>query len=149
MKFEAVLELHGKTATGIEVPQEVMAALGTSKKPAVRVTIGEYAYRTTIGVMGGRYLIPVSAEHRAAAGIAAGEKVKVQLELDTEPRELTLPDDFSDALHREENAERFFNGLSNSNKRRFVLPIEDAKTADTRQKRIDKAIRLLNEGKLQ
>lgn len=148
MKFQAVVELNGKTATGIQVPEHILEQLGSSKRPPVRVTIQGYTYRTTIGSMGGRYLIPVSAEHREGAGIAAGQEVEVQLELDTEARELVIPADFSEVLDRHADAKRFFEGLSYSNKRRFVLNIDDAKTAETRQRRIDKAIGMLQEGRV-
>lgn len=146
--FTANLELHGKTATGIEVPEEIVVGLGNGKKPAVRVTIRGYTYRTTIGVMGGKFLIPVSAEHRERAGIAAGDLVEVQLELDTEPRELVVPADFLEALAQNGKAKSFFEGLSYSNKRRFVWSIEEAKTAETRQRRIEKAVSSLADEKI-
>jgi hypothetical protein len=149
MKFRATIELSKKTATGISVPDEVMTSLGSSKRPAVRVTIGDYMYRTTVGSMGGKYMIPVSAEVRTGAGVAAGDEVNVDIELDTEPRELAVPEDFSEALDGKAEAKQFFEGLSYSNKRRLVLTIEEAKTAETRQRRIDKAICLLSEGRTQ
>jgi hypothetical protein len=148
MKFRAVLELNGKTATGIEVPPEILDHLGGGKRPAVTVTLGSYTYRTTVGAMGGRFLLPVSAEIRAASGVTAGDEIDVDIELDTAPRELAVPDDFSAALAGEPDARRFFEGLSYSNRRRFVLSIEDAKTPETRQRRIDKAIASLREGKV-
>jgi hypothetical protein len=148
MNFQAILERSGKTATGIQVPEELLEQLGSSKRPAVRVTIRGYTYRTTVGVMGGRYMLPVSAEHRSGAGITAGEQVDVQLELDTEPRELEVPTDFADALNASPEAKQFFEGLSYSNKRRFLLNIEGAKTSETRQRRIDKSIVMLKEGKV-
>lgn len=147
MQFQAVVQLNGKTATGIEVPEKILTNLGSSKRPAVRVTIRGYTFRTTVGVMGGRYLIPLSAEHRTAAGVAAGDEVEVQIELDTEPRELSLPADFSEALDVVPEAKRFFEGLSYSNQRRFLINIESAKTLETRMRRIDKAISMLREGK--
>ncbi|GMK47411.1 hypothetical protein PghCCS26_45410 [Paenibacillus glycanilyticus] len=149
MKFRATIELSKKTATGIEVPAEVIEGLGSSKRPAVCVTLGEYTYRTTVGSMGGKYMIPVSAEVRAAAGVAAGEEVEVNIELDNEPRELVVPEDFYGALEQQLEAKRFFEGLSYSNRRRFILNIEEAKTAETRQRRMDKAISLLSEGRIQ
>jgi hypothetical protein len=147
MKFRTKIELGGKTATGFEVPEEVVASLGSGKKPAVRITIGNYSYRSTVASMGGRFMIPLSAENRTSAGVAAGDEADVDIELDLEPREVTVPTDFSEALEREEDAKRFFEGLSYSNKRRIVLSIEDAKTAETRQKRIAKAVVSLSEGK--
>lgn len=149
MKFQAIVQLSGKTATGIPVPEEVVAGLGTSKKPAVKVKIGEYTYASTIAVMGGQFLIPLSSEHRQGAGVSSGDEIEVELELDTEPRELTVPADFRDAIDREPAVKLFFDGLSYSNRRRLVLSIESAKTAETRQRRIEKAVGLLNEGRVQ
>jgi hypothetical protein len=148
MKFHAIIQLGGKTATGIEVPAEIVSRLGTGKRPAVNVTINGHTYRSTIAPMGGVFMLPVSAEHRASAGVAAGDGVEVDLELDTEPREVTVPPDLTDALAQEAEARRFFEGLSYSNKRRIVLSIEGAKTAETRQRRLDKAIGQLREGLL-
>jgi hypothetical protein len=147
MRFRAIILLSGKTATGIRVPDEIVASLGPSKKPPVRITIGGHTYRTTVASMGGRFMIPVSAEHRISAGVAAGDEVDVDIELDTEPREVTLPPDFSNELDRDADARRFFDGLSYSNKLRFVLSIEEAKTAETRQRRIEKALSMLREGR--
>ena len=142
-----MVELGGKTATGLEVPTEVVEALGAGKRPAVSVTIGGHTYRSTVAVMGGRYLLPLSAEHREAAGVAAGDQVDVDVELDTAPREVEVPADFAAALDADAEARRFFDGLSYSNKRRLVLAVEGAKVADTRQRRIAKTVMDLREGK--
>jgi hypothetical protein len=147
MKFRTTLKLAGKTATGVEVPPEVVAQLGQSKKPAVRVTINGYTYRSTVATMGGRFMLPVSAEVRAGAGVAAGEEIEVAVELDTEPREVTVPADFMEALDNDADAKSAFEKLSYSNKRQHILAIEQAKTAETRQRRIEKSITTLREGK--
>jgi hypothetical protein len=149
MKFRTIVELGGKTATGIQVPEEVVASLGTSKKPPVKVSIGSYTYRSTVVVMGGRFMIPLSAANRSGAGVAAGDEIEVELELDNEPREIVIPADFAEALDGDPEAKSFFEKLSYSNKGRFVLSIEDAKTAETRQRRIDKAVSSLRAGKSQ
>ena len=148
LNFRTTLLLAGKTATGFEVPAEVVAALGSSKKPAVLVTINGYTYRNTIATMGGVFMLGVSAEHRAGAGVAAGDTVEVTLALDTEPREVVVPDDLKAALKRDTQAQQSFDGLSYSNKRRHVLSIEDAKTAETRQRRIEKAVAMFRDGKI-
>ena len=145
--FRATIELGGKTATGIRVPPEVVASLGSHKRPAVRVTLNGHTYRSTIAPLGGEFMLPVSADVREAAGVAAGDEVDVDVELDTEPREVTVPPDFAEALDGDADARRFFDGLSYSNKRRHVLSIEEAKTAETRQRRIAKALSTLREGK--
>ena len=148
MRFRAIIQLGGKTATGIEVPAEIVASLGASKRPAVRVTINGYTYRSTVAPLGGAFMLPVSAEVREHAGVAAGDEADVEIALDTEPREVAVPPDFADALGRDADARRFFDGLSYSNKRRLVLPIEGAKTAETRQRRIAKAVGDLHEGRI-
>lgn len=146
MRFRTTIELHGKTATGFEVPPDVVAALGSGKRPAVHVTINGYTYRSTVAPYTGVFMLPLSAENREGAGVAAGDDVEVELELDTEPREVTVPPDFAEALHADVTAREFFNGLSYSTRRRIVLGIEDAKTAETRQRRIAKAITTLRQG---
>jgi hypothetical protein len=147
MRFRATLELHGRTATGFAVPDDVVAALGAGKRPPVRVTINGHTYRSTVASMGGRSMIGVSAQNRASASVAAGDRVEVDLELDTEPREVTLPDDLGEALSGEPEARRFFDGLSPSKKRWFAEWIEGAKKAETRQRRVAEAVTMLREGR--
>jgi hypothetical protein len=148
MKFRTVIELGGKTATGMRVPADVVARLGSGKKPAVLVTIGGHTYRSTVAVYGDDYFLPVSAEVRKHSGVAAGDHVQVDIELDTAPREVTVPPDFAKALKPDAEARRFFEALSYSNKRRIVLSIEGAKTPETRQRRVDGAVSKLHEGKV-
>ncbi len=145
--FQTVVELGGKTATGFEVPASAVDALGVGKKPAVRVTIRGYTYRSTIASMGGRYMLPLSAQHREGAGLAAGDVIDVSLEPDTAPRVVAVPADLAEALDRDPDAKRFFEGLSYSNKLRHVLSVEDAKTAETRQRRVEKAVGMFREGR--
>src|SRR5690554_1413849 len=98
MEFRAVIQLARKSATGIIVPEEIVTKLGAGKKPAVIITIGDYTYRSTVGSMDGQFAIPLSATNREAANVAAGDEVDVSIDLDTEPRVLSVPTDFSDAL---------------------------------------------------
>lgn len=145
--FQAELRLEGKTATGIQVPAQVVEALGAGKRPPVRVTLASHTYRTTVAAYGEVYMIPVAAEHRTAAGLHAGQMVTVTLELDTEPRVVDAPADFAAALAAEPDAQRAFDRLSYSNKRRWVLSIEEAKTLETRLRRIARALDELRAGK--
>jgi hypothetical protein len=147
MRFRAPLQTHGKTATGVEVPAEVVAALGPARRPKVKVTIGDYSYRSSVAPMGGVHLLGVSAEVRAATGAQAGDELEIDLELDEEPREVEVPADFAAALAAAPAAGTFFAGLSYSNQRRLVLAIDGAKGADTRQRRIDKTVAGLLEGR--
>ena len=142
--FRTTLELGGKTATGIAVPDEVVEALGSGRRPAVTVTLnGAYTYRSTVAVMGGRYLLPVAAEHREAAGLAAGDELDVELALDTAPREVTVPPDLAEALAADPAARAAFERLSYSHKRQHVLAIEGAKAAETRARRVAKCLEML------
>jgi hypothetical protein len=140
MRFQATIRLDGKTATGIEVPADVVAALGPGKRPRVRVTINGYTYSSTVGSMGGRSLIPVSAQVRANAGVAAGDQVDVDVVADTEPRIVEVPEDLATALEGAPGARRAFEHLSYTNQHRHVLGVTQAKTAQTRQRRIEKVV---------
>lgn len=147
MKFRATIELNGKTATGVQVPEKVLNGLGAGKRPKVRVTINGYTYRTSVASLGGRYMVGVSAEVREKADVAAGDKVDMDIELDTAPREVIVPPDLASALGRDQAARKFFESLSYSNKQRIVLGIEGAKTDETRQRRIARAVSNLHAGK--
>jgi hypothetical protein len=142
-----MIHQSGKTTTGIRVPDDIVDALGAGKRPPVRVTIGGYTYRSSIAVMGGEYWVGVSAENRAAAGVAGGDEVDVEIELDTAPREVTVPADFAAALDAEPDARRTFDALSYSNKSWHVLQVDGAKTDETRQRRLAKSIETLRAGR--
>jgi hypothetical protein len=140
MEFRTELELHSRTATGLVVPDDVVAGLGTGKRPAVVVTLNGHRYRSTIARMGGRYLLPVSAEVRAAAGVAAGDVVDVAVEPDTEPRVVEVPADLAAALAEVPAAQAAFAALSYSHQRAHVLAVEGAKAAATRERRVAKVV---------
>lgn len=136
-----------KTATGVKVPDELVRKLGAGKRPPVVVTINGYAYRNTIAVMNGTSTLSVSAEVREKAGLTDGDIITVELELDTQPREVAVPTDLQKELDKNEAARRFFETLSNSNKKRYIIPIELAKAEETRARRIKKAVADLADGK--
>ena len=146
MRFKTTLQLEGKTATGFAVPVDVVQAFGRGKRPPVTVTINGYTYRSTVAAYGDVYMLPLASEHREAAGVAAGQEIEVELELDTAPREVDVPSDLAAALDAAPDAKRAFEALSYSNKRRITLAIEDARTPETRQRRIDKSIADLRGG---
>ena len=146
MTFDTTIFLSGNN-TGIEVPAFVVEALGGGKRPAVIITIGSYSYRSTVAPMGGRFLIPLSAERRAESGLKGGDAVTVDLALDTTPREVDVPDDLAAALARAPEGRAFFETLSYSNKLRHVLSVTDAKTPETRSRRIEKVVEAMMAGK--
>ena len=145
MTFQTTLDRHGKTATGLQVPPEVVDALGAGRKPPVRVTINGHTYRSTVAARGDRYLVGVSAENRGRAGVAAGDQLDVTLDLDTEPREVDVPADLAVWLDGELHA--FFDSLTPSQKRWYVEPITQAKKPETRERRVAKAVQMMREGR--
>ena len=145
MEFRATVVLGGKTATGIPVPDEVVEKLGSGRRPPVSVTVGGHTYRTTVAPMGGAFWIPLAAEHREAAGVAAGDEVDVVVELDSAPREVALPEDLSAAM--DDAARTAFEGLAPSHKKEWVRWVEEAKKPETRTARIDKTVEGLKAGK--
>jgi hypothetical protein len=147
MRFRTTIVQSGKTATGIQVPDEVVEALGSGKRPAVTVTLNGYSYRSTVASMGGVFMVSLSAEHRAGAGVAGGDEIEVDLELDSAPREVTVPPELVAALDAEPAARATFDGLSYSNKSWHVLQVTGAKTEETRQRRIARSVETLKQGR--
>lgn len=145
MRFHSVVELGGRTATGIPVPDEVIEALGSSRRPPVTVTLNGHTYRTTAVRMAGRFLVPLSAENRQAAGVAAGEEVAVDIENDAAPREVDLPDDLAAAM--DPAARAAYDGLAFTHRKEWVRWVEEAKRPETRATRIEKTVAALREGR--
>jgi Bacteriocin-protection, YdeI or OmpD-Associated/Domain of unknown function (DUF1905) len=133
--------------TGIVVPEAMIEQLGAGRRPTVVVNVNGYEYRSTVGVMGGRHMISISAAIRGDTGLTVGDPIHVVLTLAASPREVTVPDDLAAALSADPTAGAFFAKLSNSLQRYHVDNISAARTTETRQRRIDKAISLFQQGK--
>jgi hypothetical protein len=144
--FDTTVAATGNN-TGIVVPDELIERLGAGRRPAVIVDVNGYQYPSTVGVMGGRHMISISAAVRKDTGLQAGDQIHVILTLAEGPREVTVPDDLAAALTADPPAGAFFGKLSNSLQRYHVDNINSAKTAETRQRRIDKAVSLFRQGK--
>ncbi|WP_345800323.1 YdeI/OmpD-associated family protein [Microbacterium sp. AZCO] len=142
MRFETTMAVMGNN-TGIPVPPEVIEALGGGKRPAVLVTVNGYEYRSTVGVMGGQSLIPFSSDKRAATGITGGDAITVDLELDTAPRTVEVPDDLAAALAAA-GLRDGFDQLSPSQRKAHVTSVESAKAPETRARRVDAVVAKLS-----
>jgi hypothetical protein len=147
MKFTAELESSGKNTAGFEVPAEIVEKLGGGGHPKVSVTVNGYTFRTSIARMGGRFMLGVSAERRTAAEVSAGDVLEVDVELDTAPREIDVPEEFAAALADDPAAEAFWQTLSYSKQQWHVLQVTGAKTEETKARRIEKSIGMLREGR--
>ncbi len=147
MKFHTTIKQSDGNATGIVIPDEVVTALGAGKKPPVKMSVNGYAYRSTVATIDGKFMVGFSADHRAASGLKGGDEVDVEIELDTEPRTVDVPADLQSALDAEPAAQATFDKLSNSLKGYHVYQVTSAKTDETRQRRIEKSIATLREGK--
>ena len=144
--FETTVAATGNN-TGIVVPEEVIEQLAAGKRPPVLVNVNGYEYRNTVGVMGGKHMISISAAVRKDTGLKGGDSIHVTLTIADTPHEVDVPADFADALAANEGARAFFEKLSNSMQRYHVDNINTAKSADTRRRRIDKAVALFLDGK--
>jgi hypothetical protein len=131
-----IQKAEGLNATGIRVPAEVIAAFGTHKRPKVNVTLNGYTYRSTVAAYGDVFMLPLAQDHRAAAGVEAGDQVDVTLELDTEPRTVEVPEDLRAALSEKAGALEAFEALSYSKRKEFARQVNEAKAQETRTRRI-------------
>jgi hypothetical protein len=147
MIFRTAILLGGKTATGLQVPDDIVDGLGGGKRPAVKVTVAGYTYRTTVAARGGMFLVPLSAENRTAANVQAGEEVDVDIELDTEPRVVTVPDDLAAVFTKDEQAKQNFDRMAFTHRNEYVRWIESAKRPETRERRVNEAAVALREGR--
>lgn len=145
MRFRATIWQSSGTATGIPVPDEVVEALG-SKHPKVTAVVEGFSYRSSVASMGGRFMLPLSAERRKAAGVKAGDKVTVELSLDTDERSLDIPAELAAAFAENPEAKAAFAKLSFSAQQRHVLPLAAAKAAETRARRVAASIAQLTGG---
>jgi len=145
LKFSTTLLTAGKTATGIKIPEEIIEKLGGGKKPLVKVTINNFTYRSAVAVMGGAYMVGVNAENREAAKVKGGDRIEVSIELDTEVRTVEVPAEFQKVLNRNAGAKKIFDTLSNSRKKALTIPIANAKTDETRNRNIEKALKAITE----
>lgn len=146
MKFTTTIQGEGNKA-GIVVPEDIVEALDAGKRPPVVVTMNGQSYRSSIAVMGGKYMVGVSSANRELTGVSSGDTLEVGLEVDTQPRVVEVPDDLAAALEAEPDAKAFYATLNYSAQRRYVEPIGDAKTDETRARRVAKVVADLKAGK--
>lgn len=142
-KFKVTLrKAEAMDAMGIEVPPAIVEGFGQGKRPKVTVTLNGYTYRSTVAVMGGKFMLPLAKVHREASGVKDGAKVEVTLELDTAPREVEVPKDFAAAM-KKAGLRAAFDAQAFTHRKEHVRAIEEAKAPETRLRRIEKALAML------
>ena len=146
MRFRTKVLRAGKTATGVEVPAQVVEALGSTKRPLVKVTINGYTYRNAIAPMGGVFMLGISEEVRNRSGVQGGDTIDVDVELDTQPREVEVPPELAKALAKDGKAKKYFESLSYSKKYALAAPIANGKTPETRSRNLARAMEALRKG---
>jgi hypothetical protein len=144
VRFEATIEKRG-SGHMLEIPFDVKAEWGKARA-AVAATINGHSFRSTVAVYGGRYLLGLNREVREAAGVRAGDRVVVDLELDTAERTVELPPELWAAFAEDREVRAFFDSLSFTHRREYVRWIEEAKREETRRARAAKAVAMLREG---
>lgn len=145
--FRTTIQTSGKNKAGIIIPDYIIESLGAGKRPPVKVTLNGYTYRSTVAVMGGRFLVGVSSAVRAESGVKGGDTLDVTIELDTEERKVAVPEALQRALDENPRAKQTFESLSYSRQRVFTESIASAKTPETLERRIAKSISELSAGK--
>jgi hypothetical protein len=145
MHLSTDLVATGGNTTGIRIPDTAVADLAGGNRPKVVATVNGHSWRSSIARMGGEFWLGASADVRAAAGIAAGDHLELDVELDTAPRTVVVPDDLAAALAAAPAAKVAFDALSFSHQRAHVDAIEAAKTPETRARRVAGAIAKLTE----
>jgi hypothetical protein len=144
MKFRAYVE-PPEPMRGLEVPQQVVAALGGGQRPRVTITINGHSWPSRVAIMRGRYLLGLSNANRRAAGVVTGEEVEVEVEFDAEPPVVVEPADFARALDADPAARAAYDRLAYSHRREHVRAIESAVKPETRARRIEQALAMLRD----
>ncbi len=139
MKFISTIFQSGNNL-GIEIPEKIIYELGAGKKPPVVITIQSYTYRSTVAVMSGKFLVPLSSAHRKFTSAEGGDQIEIEIKLDDQPRNVEIPEDLSLRFEANQNAKKFFETLPPSSKKKVVTLLDAAKTTDTRIKRLDKFV---------
>ncbi len=142
IKFKTTILTFGNN-TGIEVPENKLTELDAGKKPLVVVTLNKYSYRSAIAKMGDKFLISLSAENRKNANVQGGDNLEIRLELDTAPRTVDIPIELQKVFDRNKVSKENFDKLAPSKKKALIISVTDAKTEETKHKRIEKVIESL------
>jgi hypothetical protein len=140
MRLRLELKGHGGNTAGFEIPDEVVEELDGGRRPKVVVTVGKHTWRSSIANMGGTFMLGVSMANREAAGVSAGETLDVDIELDSAPREVDVPDDLVAELTRDAAAAAAWETWSFTRQKEAARSLIEAKKPETRARRLEKVL---------
>jgi hypothetical protein len=147
LKFETTLAPRGPAAA-IVLDDDQVAAVGEgAKRFPVRATINGCELRLSVARMRGEFLLGLSKEARARAGVQAGDTVQVELELDTAPREVEVPERLAQALASDPQARSRFEALAFTHRKEFARWVAEAKRPETQERRVTQTLTMLRAGR--
>ncbi|HKW69261.1 MAG TPA: YdeI/OmpD-associated family protein [Candidatus Dormibacteraeota bacterium] len=145
MKFQARLQPDPTgSGTFVVIPLELNARLGLKGRPKIQAVIAGHPYRGSLMPVGdGTFALGVLKAIQHAAGVTRGDMITVELELDTAPRTVELPHDLARAIARDSKATGAWEKLSYTDKKEMARSLEEAKRAETRERRLAAALQKL------
>ncbi len=144
--FDAVIEPANRGGAVVSIPFDVKEVFG-SGRPKVRALIDGHEYRGSLVKMGGRYILGIRKDIRAAIGKDVGDSVHVETQLDTAPRTVDVPPELRAALAEAADASERYDGLSFTHRREFAQWVAEAVKEETRLRRARKAVEMIREGR--
>ncbi len=145
-RFEAEIKAGSGGGALVEIPFDVEQTYGTRGRVKVRATLDDHTYRGSIAPMGGSHVLGVIKSIREALGKSVGDSVRVTLEQDVEERTVDVPPELADALSDHPKARRFFDGLAYTYRKEYAAWIAGAKRPETRARRLERAVGMLERG---
>jgi hypothetical protein len=147
IQFKTQLQARGPAAAVVLDEVQVEAVGEGAKRFPVVATVNGYTWRTSVTRMGGEFLLGLSRQVREAAGVAAGDVVKVSLRLDDQPREVDVPEALAAALSTNAKAKAAFDAMAFTHRKEYARWVAEAKRDDTRQRRVSQAVDMILAGK--
>ena len=147
LEFTTTLHERGPAAAVVLDEGQVEAVGEGAKRFPVLATVNGYTWRTSVMRMRGEFMVGLNREVREAAGVHAGQTVNVKLALDSEPREVEVPEALATALAADPAASAAFDALAFTHRKEYARWVSEAKREQTRERRVAEALQMLREGK--
>jgi hypothetical protein len=146
LELKTQLVKRGPAAAVVLDDDQVSAVGEGAKRFPVRATVNGFTWRTSVTRMRGEFLLGLNREVRESAGVDAGDTVEVAIELDSEPREVEIPEALARALSDDLDAQAAFERLAFTHRKEYARWVAEAKREETRDRRVARALQMLREG---